>query len=62
MATVTNDDEARRDAACRAFWSDEPLNLAYRQEIADQPFSLKEFVSFVLAMPSDKFSSSVRDT
>ena len=49
--------ETRRAAACRAFWSDHPLNLAFRAERQQTIFSLKEFVAFVIAMPSAQFLS-----
>ena len=48
-------DEAERiKAACRSFWSDHPLNIAYRHE-RGETFSLKEFIAFVLAMPAERF-------
>lgn len=46
---------ARRAAAVRAFWSDDPLNVTYRREIGDRPFTLKAFILFVLEMPSRQF-------
>lgn len=52
--------EARRAAACRAFWSDYPLNGAYRQVVDDWPFTLREFVAFVVATPTDQFWVSRR--
>jgi hypothetical protein len=48
-------DQVRRAAACRAFWSDHALNITYRKAIGDRPFTLKEFVTFVVAMPPDQF-------
>ena len=47
----------RRATACRAFWSDDPLNLHYRREIGRASFSLKEFVLFVVTLPRDEFNS-----
>ena len=46
----------RRAAARRAFWSDHPLNLAFRAERQADGFSLKDFVAFVVATPADQFS------
>ncbi len=54
---VESTEEARRAAACKAFWSDRPLNIAFRHEIGDRPFSLKEFVAFVMDMPAEQFSA-----
>jgi hypothetical protein len=51
------DAEARKAAACRAFWSDAPLNVQYREVVGDRPFSLKEFVAFVMGMPAEQFSA-----
>ncbi len=49
-------DEAERiKAACRSFWSDHPLNVAFRTE-RGEPFSLKEFIAFVLALPAERFN------
>ena len=50
------DIEARKAAACAAFWSDRPLNVVFRREIGDRPFSLKEFLAFVLEMPAEQFA------
>ncbi|MDB5621067.1 hypothetical protein [Tardiphaga sp.] len=49
--------ETRKAAACRAFWSDAPLNVRYREVVGDRPFSLKEFVAFVMDMPAEQFSA-----
>jgi hypothetical protein len=46
----------RKALACRTFWSDHPLNLAYREVCGDRSFSLKEFVAYVMAMPADQLS------
>lgn len=46
---------ARRAAAVRAFWSDDALNVNYRREIGDQPFTLKAFIAYVLDLPSRQF-------
>jgi hypothetical protein len=54
MSVVQN--EARRAAACRAFWSDAPLNVAYREVVDHRPFTLREFIAFVLAMPAKQFA------
>lgn len=48
---------ARRAAACRAFWSDEPLNLYYRRETGSDAFTLKAFIAFVLTMPRAEFDA-----
>jgi len=45
----------RRAEACRAFWSDQPLNLAYREATGASNFSLKDFVAFVVDLPADDF-------
>lgn len=45
----------RRAAACQAFWSDRPLNLAFREQRQTDAFSLKDFVAFVVDLPSDQF-------
>ena len=47
----------RRAAAVQAFWSDAPLNLSMRAERGDKPFSLREFIAFVEAMPGDQFEA-----
>jgi len=52
---IARHSEARRGAACRAFWSSHPLNLAFRRKHGTDTFSLKEFVAFVIAMPADQF-------
>lgn len=45
----------RRAAACNAFWSDRPLNLAYRAATGASTFSLKDFTAFVIGLPSADF-------
>jgi hypothetical protein len=45
----------RRAAACRAFWSNDPLNLYFQRETGKSSFSLKEFIQFVLLLPHDEF-------
>ena len=50
----------RRDAARKAFWSDHPLNLTYRQEIGSSTFSLKSFIAFVVAMPREQFDACTK--
>jgi hypothetical protein len=45
----------RRAAACHAFWSDAPLNLAYREATGASTFNLKDFTAFVIALPADQF-------
>jgi hypothetical protein len=45
----------RRAAARRSFWSNHPLNLAFRAERQDDGFSLRAFVAFVLDLPADRF-------
>lgn len=49
--------ETRKAAACAAFWSDRPLNVVFRQSIGERPFSLKEFLAFVLEMPAEQFAT-----
>ena len=44
-------------AACRAFWSDHPLNLAFRHQHGSDNFTLKAFVQFVVAMPPGQFAA-----
>lgn len=46
---------ARRAAACRSFWSDDPLNVAYRQETGAQSFTLRDFIAYVIELPSRQF-------
>ena len=46
----------RRDAACRAFWSDDRLNVHFRRETGKASFSLKEFILFVTLLPRDEFN------
>lgn len=52
----------RRAEACRAFWSDAPLNLAFRDQRQTHTFSLSDFTAFVIALPSDEFLSLVGGT
>jgi hypothetical protein len=49
--------ERRRAAACRSFWSDHPLNLAYRRHIGRETFALKPVVAFVLSLPQGEFDA-----
>ena len=49
--------EIRKAAACRAFWSDHPLNLAYREKTGSAIFSLAQFVEFVCDMSADEFGA-----
>jgi hypothetical protein len=49
------DESERIRAACRSFWSDHPLNVAYRRE-RGETFSLKEFIGFVVKLPGDRFA------
>ncbi|CAN7378252.1 hypothetical protein LJR220_003366 [Bradyrhizobium sp. LjRoot220] len=55
MQLPTSTDE-RRAAAVRAFWSDDPLNLSFREKVGPT-FSLKAFVAFVVDMPADQFEA-----
>lgn len=48
-------EQLRRAAACQAFWSDRPLNLAFRDRHQASTFSLKDFTAFVIAMPAEQF-------
>ena len=67
--TMTQDDirelhaetETRRAAARKAFWSDHPLNLTYRQ-VVGPTFSLKSFIAFVVAMPREQFDACTIET
>ena len=54
---VLSHTEIRKAAAARAFWSDHPLNVAFRTKSGKQTFSLKEFSEFVVAMPGDEFAA-----
>lgn len=55
IVNVAGDErDAMRAAACRSFWSDDPLNRAYR-EIKGETFSLKDFTAFIEAMPPEQF-------
>jgi hypothetical protein len=47
--------EVRKAAACRSFWSDDPLNLAYRDHTGRHSFTLRAFVAFVVGLPQDRF-------
>lgn len=47
--------QIRTDAACRAFWSNHPLNLEMRK--TRDEFTISEFIAFVVAMPADKFNA-----
>lgn len=49
----------RRNAAIRAFWSDDPLNLTARREIGET-FSLRRFIAFVLELPQEQFESCTK--
>lgn len=49
----------RRDAAIRAFWSNHPLNLTFRQS-RGETFSLREFIAFVLDLPQEQFDACTR--
>lgn len=49
----------RRAMACSAFWSDHPLNTAFRAARDTETFSLKDFTAFVIALPADQFLSLV---
>ncbi|MCC8963745.1 hypothetical protein H8A95_15855 [Bradyrhizobium sp. Pear76] len=48
---------ARRAAAARSFWSDHPLNLAFRAARQVESFNLKDFTAFVLELPADQFQA-----
>jgi hypothetical protein len=58
--SVSRDDEAteaRFATACRTFWSDHALNREFRSVCGDRPFTLKEFIAFVVGLPSEQFFS-----
>lgn len=42
----------RKTLACHAFWSDQAINIEFRTVRGDRPFTLKEFVAFVVSMPN----------
>lgn len=52
---MTADMERRKAAACRAFWSNQPLNVAYRQHRDRESFALKDFVAWTIALPVADF-------
>jgi hypothetical protein len=54
------DTEIRKAAACRSFWSDDPLNLAYRNHTGRHSFTLRAFVNFVVGLPDEQFESCQR--
>jgi hypothetical protein len=56
-AAILGETEIRTAAACRAFWSNHPLNLAYRQANGTETFPLSAFVAFVREMPADDFAA-----
>lgn len=45
----------RRAIACQAFWSDRPLNRAFREQRQTDTFNLRDFTDFVAGLPSDQF-------
>lgn len=45
----------RRAAAARSFWSNHPLNLAFRAARQVETFNLRDFTTFVLDLPADQF-------
>lgn len=53
---MSEQENERRKAACRSFWSDHPLNMAFRAERGER-FTLREFVSFVVGMPAERFEA-----
>jgi hypothetical protein len=57
MQQPQSDIDQRRAAAVRAFWSDDPLNVAFRQR-AGNTFSLRAFIAFVVEMPREQFDAS----
>ncbi len=56
MQLAKSEIEERRAAARRAFWSDDPLNVAFRQ-LAGNTFSLRAFIAFVVDLPRDQFEA-----
>jgi hypothetical protein len=50
----------RRAAAARSFWSDHPLNIAFRRYHGES-FSLKDFAAFVLELSADQFQALTGD-
>jgi hypothetical protein len=52
---LSEEEGIRRSAACHSFWSDHPLNLAFRAERQADGFTLKDFAGFVIAMPAARF-------
>lgn len=51
--------EEKKEAARRAFWSNHPLIAAYRSALRIEDVSLKPFIEFVGAMPTDQFAACV---
>jgi len=47
----------RTDSARRSFWSDDPLNITFRQETGKTTFSLREFIAFVIELPQEQFEA-----
>jgi hypothetical protein len=54
---ILGETEIRKAAACRAFWSDHPLNVAYREKVGSSVFTLSAFVEFVTEMSADDFAA-----
>jgi hypothetical protein len=52
---LSSAEQMRRAAACQAFWSDRPLNRAFREQYRTSTFTLRDFTAFVIAMPAEQF-------
>ena len=57
--TYTEQAGVRRAAAVHAFWSDDPLNRSYRQQVGET-FTLRAFIAFVCEMPQEQFEACTR--
>lgn len=49
--------ERRRNAACRAMWSEHAIVRAYCAANGPGPFSLRNLIAFTLALPRDAFEA-----
>lgn len=56
ISQLAAEQAARREAAVRSMWSDNPLNLSARQAIGET-FTLRQLIAFVTAMPADQFEA-----
>lgn len=54
---IQSEIERRRDAACRAMWSDHAIVAAYCAEHGPGPFSLRNLIAFTVSLPQDAFDT-----